>query len=59
MDEFDYLNESVIVWAGQFVHTDGPPDTIDGWKLLQAIEAEYLPRFEAAIHKNAAQKAGV
>ena len=46
MNEFDYLNQTLTEWADQF--TEQHDFAYDKIKL---IEDEYLPRFEAALHK--------
>lgn len=49
MNEFDYLNDSLTFWCDKFTtHTEFAADKI------KLIEDEYLPRFEAAIHRGVA-----
>lgn len=46
MNTFDYLNGTLTEWTDKFTsHTSFAGDKI------KLIEDEYLPRFEAALHK--------
>lgn len=49
MDEFDYLNGTLTEWLDEFF-VDA--DSVN----IKIIETEYLPRFEAALHKNTVQR---
>lgn len=54
MDEFDYLNGTLTEWLELL---EGKVGSFDD--TIAEIESEYLPRFEAALHKNNARKASV
>jgi len=48
MDEFDYLNGTLSEWLDLLEGVVGTHEDT-----LYYIEHEYLPRFEAALHRNA------
>ena len=50
MDDWDYLNKSLGEWLDDFVDPN-----ISFQDALIEITAEYLPRFEAALHRNNAR----
>lgn len=50
-DDFDYLDGSLTEWIGEFVS-----NYEESGAVVDFIENEYLPRFEAAVHKQAASK---
>ena len=54
MDEFDYLDESLVDWGIEFsIGTLTERDI----ELMALLEEEYLPRFEAAIWRRSAEVA--
>ena len=55
MDEFDYLNGTLIDWLNSREYIDEMSSDAIEW--AEAIAAEYLPEFEAAIWKRAAEVA--
>lgn len=54
-DNFDYLNNDVIEWAADREYLDEMSSDAVEW--LTTVRDEYLPEFEAAVWKLAAQNA--
>ena len=54
MDQWDYLNKGLAEWLDDFTDSNSTLEDV-----LVEITAESLPRFEAAIHRNSAQKSGL
>lgn len=54
MDEFDYLDGTLLDWVEQFSPAPEPGQP-RVFVSFEEIQNEYLPRFEEALHKNASR----
>jgi len=55
MEEFDYLNDTLINWVDEF-SPEAEPGQARDFVSFEEIQNEYLPRFEAAIWRKSAGK---